>query len=1812
MSFYKYRFESSDLEITCETRWDTKQATDLTKEIFNLWCHSMLRVEGPNSQERLKAHLSRRTEGQSPAEVYELTFLQENRNDSTRVRAKFIIRAHFGDDAAAIADRERRLVRHLNANGADLFSTDLQEPIDSVPHVVVYRHGDDQLNENSKLLRDALIDVLTSKNVRDVENFAEIICRLGRTVIEKYEQFGPNHKLTFGERYFERIRGRLAPDLVIDAFDRSVTVENGLLKVPTEDDETPQSIGNVEGILTAELLEALSTGDSASVPRKWVRLDAYALRPAIRDDGYLRFQSGDTQIWIHIDPKSFAGVVNKDQRYGLIFKCEANLVLTGTGQLQKLDFTDDACLSTQDFGELCRSLKERIEEGVRHTDLHSRNILFAQSGMKVIDLSSMDDDLLGVSQARLEISIWDEVTKRLALDIEDAEKILQSLADNTELSEQDVAWEAWALHTILRNLRRGMSEGMTIPIHDLELQIALAYATQVLLHQRYHLEHGGLDGSDEREAHRVSKAFNAVCRYWLKQFQQLVTGEFGTRASEQLPIVKSPAQTEEFLMFNGQPAQLMEPAQSVEPADLIAALDQPTIYSLWNKALSSRSLPIVEARAAEFLEAIVQQNSRFMLAPLTDLQERIWEQADAVKPFQSDLHVLVAAPTSSGKSTVAEMFLAGPPLLNHERRCALYIAPTRALTQAKYRELKQFFAGDAEMSREGGIVLSTGEDADEDWYINHGRFSIACMVYEKANILFSQNRKLLARLGCVVIDEMHMLTDLERGPVLEMVLTKLLHERYSVDAQQHRYVGQETVRIIAISTEDQPDAAMEKFLSVRDPDTGRALKPLTFHEPRRPVSVEHVLILPGQQDEPYVQFPIIKFASTQHRTLSSTAIGLLNKRLLAEARKVAPRNLTRNIETKNEMKTRLNALLLDLLADNPRGYRVLVFVPGRREAEQEAKRLKNKLTKRSKGTRVEQLGARFRHEEISRRLKPHLDAAEDQRMAEEVRQCAEAGILVHHSDIDKKIRLEIESICSTISSETPSQVVFATETLSYGINLAVHDVILLGTDFHTQTRLREHQIQRLSTCAFHNMAGRAGRLGKIGGMEAHVYIIAPYDHGDAFKIIKDFYMSIDPVKSQIYVRDDRNVQLDAEDNPFLIVDKSDDPCAKYATLGALDFSYPYVRSVLDALRHLNTSDSETKTPVDYESLRALFVRTLYSGQCLMLENPRERELFGCALRRILDDCAKPALHLVEVDASDPKRKFYTITARGEAIIDTGTEVHTVEPLLKMVRQIHAVWRDLHGDQPFPTDLYVLCLIAQHEVFRQYIRYTPECKGGDDQKDWPRAIATSNRAAVFEAFSEAVSKTEAFSSEEAKTLAGALRGVLDAWDPIRKIPSGYLNGASDSLLRFFNGIIAWINGEERAVVDKLIEGHELPEAYRARMESFRRFTELLNTKTLFLSKMLATDKTGDLLFQPDDERNMHQLASRLRLGCTAQAIPLFWPFSSDFRRREAVKLLNANITPSRLLSVAEPEKLVENSVEIVPHKLDNLRQDLEKYAKKEFAELQEEWTGVPAPDAKREAIHRLWKDLNKRFAESVVTYRQSKEEHVHFDTLLRDCLDFSQLQFDSDELITTTLGPSSRSTLDERYRVRVALPETGVGMLWHGERPLFVSHGDKEAEERANTRDRKKWEKQHQVKVMGVQLRKGWICHSGQGNWQPLANLLQDEHKNRHLVIVSLPWTPLRDEMPNDLVDVLMRRASLPEFSTIIMTPAAFAIMVSSIVRNFLPSEACMKMLIEAPSTNHLFRALTVSSIQRMLDETPDRQVPPTIREKLIRHFEVTT
>lgn len=137
-------------------------------------------------------------------------------------------------------------------------------------------------------------------------------------------------------------------------------------------------------------------------------------------------------------------------------------------------------------------------------------------------------------------------------------------------------------------------------------------------------------------------------------------------------------------------------------------------------------------------------------------------QAAALGPVMAGENLVLACPTASGKSLVA--YLA---LLRAVRagRTGLYMVPLRALAQEKAEELAQFEPLGLK------VGLSTGDFDLSNAQLD--RLDVLVATSEKADGLLRRGTPWLDRLGVVVADEVHLLRDPERGPTLEVTLTRL-------------------------------------------------------------------------------------------------------------------------------------------------------------------------------------------------------------------------------------------------------------------------------------------------------------------------------------------------------------------------------------------------------------------------------------------------------------------------------------------------------------------------------------------------------------------------------------------------------------------------------------------------------------------------------------------------------------------------------------------------------------------------------------------------------------------------------------------------------------------------------------------------------------------------------------------------------------------------------------------------------------------------------------------------------------------------------
>lgn len=140
-------------------------------------------------------------------------------------------------------------------------------------------------------------------------------------------------------------------------------------------------------------------------------------------------------------------------------------------------------------------------------------------------------------------------------------------------------------------------------------------------------------------------------------------------------------------------------------------------------------------------------------------------QADAIERGLLDgRNMIISVPTAAGKTLLAELAMLRGALSGKR---ALYIVPLRALASEKFESFSRF----SELGLRVGISTGDFEKRDE----RLGRNDIIIATSEKADSLIRNGASWVHNIGVLVVDEIHLLDSTNRGPTLEMTMTKLMH-----------------------------------------------------------------------------------------------------------------------------------------------------------------------------------------------------------------------------------------------------------------------------------------------------------------------------------------------------------------------------------------------------------------------------------------------------------------------------------------------------------------------------------------------------------------------------------------------------------------------------------------------------------------------------------------------------------------------------------------------------------------------------------------------------------------------------------------------------------------------------------------------------------------------------------------------------------------------------------------------------------------------------------------------------------------------------
>lgn len=191
-------------------------------------------------------------------------------------------------------------------------------------------------------------------------------------------------------------------------------------------------------------------------------------------------------------------------------------------------------------------------------------------------------------------------------------------------------------------------------------------------------------------------------------------------------------------------------------------------------------------------------------------------QLDAINEYGvlNGTHLVVVAPTSSGKTMVGELAALKSVVMNRQR--TLFLLPLKALVADKRRHFQSVYGPFGLRT-----IEATGE-TDDIIPLLRGQYDVALLTYEKFAAIALSNPHVLSQVGTIIVDEVQMLADQTRGANLEFLLTVL---------RMRRQAGIEP-QLIALSGVIGETGGLERWLGAK-----------LLRRNERPVPLDEGLIL---------------------------------------------------------------------------------------------------------------------------------------------------------------------------------------------------------------------------------------------------------------------------------------------------------------------------------------------------------------------------------------------------------------------------------------------------------------------------------------------------------------------------------------------------------------------------------------------------------------------------------------------------------------------------------------------------------------------------------------------------------------------------------------------------------------------------------------------------------------------------------------------------------------------------------------------------------------------------------------------------------
>jgi len=624
-------------------------------------------------------------------------------------------------------------------------------------------------------------------------------------------------------------------------------------------------------------------------------------------------------------------------------------------------------------------------------------------------------------------------------------------------------------------------------------------------------------------------------------------------------------------------------------------------------------------------------------------------------------NILIAGPTGSGKTFISHFAMLNTMLV--EKRLVIFVAPVKALANEVFNEFCAKYV-DGITLREDEVILSTGDDRINDGRINRepGSIKLIVTVYEKASLFIGTMDRMLKHVGLIVIDELHMLANKERGGVIDLLIAKVKDQ----DEHNNNIPGAKPLRILGITTEnliqDEKAPIVQAFYRHDTP-------PFRLITNRRPVPIDHELWFYGLlgeegRNERKKAFEItVNDDSSRNIDMRDYAYRLNEfdrKNQLTD-----PKSVFDTVNLCNH--------IIDLSTDG--NYkRILIVVDSIIFGTSLAENINS-----------EEVGI---DEKTSEKIK-----TSDISNYRKIETFAKKGVYIHNSSLPLELRELAENVFRQKPDENDNKTLYliSTETLAYGVNLSFDLVILTSLYFPRTGGNRE----LIDTNLYHNLLGRAGRPGFQGKPKAIVLLnmnnFRNYEVlNKTYDLIKFFYSNTGENTNKV---------------SSLI---SSDSFANRYRESLKDFTDPTIRAVLDTLGHQWFDNANGISPA---RLQHYLTGTIFYQQDTGLFTTNT--IRNIVITNILEYALQENIDIVDRNNED-----YRLTERGRALLETGTSWRAIVPLNAWVKLLNDEGNENSVHNEWGPEAILPALIATPDFWTSARAFAAE-EGKPSQRGMPK-------------------------------------------------------------------------------------------------------------------------------------------------------------------------------------------------------------------------------------------------------------------------------------------------------------------------------------------------------------------------------------------------------------------------------------------------------------------------------------------------------------